>query len=188
MESPPRLHPIFPGTSLPGIDSDLRALSRVPIIDERSMRSTQLRMASSVQHSPAKASPPKAAGSPQSPRRAPQPRVPEEAKSPIGKLRALEDYLRTEIAPLPRDSAHRLHAFRHVFNGLIAALPAHGPLLAEVKKEYEKAIESSAAAAASFSPPRHTLQPVHPLQLPASYYEAEWRRTEHSLALKSAQV
>ncbi len=109
----------------------------------------------------------------------------------VERLRALEEYVRAELAPLPRNSSHRLTAFRHVFNCLIAALPGHGPLLAEVKAEYEKTIESlasSSSSAAVNNPPSHLLLPTHPLQLPASYYEAEWRRAQAELNLAKSQV
>ena len=62
-------------------------------------------------------------------------------------LQALEEYVRNEVMRLPRDSPQRLVASRHVLNSMIVALPAHGPLLGEVKREYEFAIEKARAAA-----------------------------------------
>ena len=66
-------------------------------------------------------------------------------------LQTLEEWLRSEIAPLPRTAPHRLTAFRHVFNELIAQLPAHGRLLAEVKQEYERALADATAEPAAVS-------------------------------------
>ena len=112
-------------------------------------------------------------------------------------LRAIETWLRNELAPLPRAAPERLAAFRHVFNELIAQLPAHGPLLAEVKHEYEAALEAasglrvvgqgSGEARVPSSPPSRALSNLHPLQMPAAYYEAKWRRCQSDLALASAQ-
>ena len=56
-------------------------------------------------------------------------------------LHSLELYVK-ELRGLKRGSAERLHAFQHVFSMLIKNLPAHGPLLAEVKREYEQTMEA----------------------------------------------
>ena len=133
-------------------------------------------------------------------------------------LHALEQYLHNELTALPRKAPHRMVAIRHVFSEIIASLPAHGPLLSEVKQEYERALadaeaagyaaalprvrpaaellpahaDAATAAVPSLPPapesiPAHMLRPIHPLKLPASYYEAQWRRTQAELSLVKTQ-
>ena len=123
---------------------------------------------------------------------------------PMRALHALEQWLKSELAPLPRDAPERFAAHQHVFSELIAQLPAHGPLLAEIKRAYDAALHdatagkppAAGAAGASDSAlaeklmgevaPR-PLQNLHPLQLPAAYYETQWRRVSDELALVKSQ-
>lgn len=171
-----------------------------------------------------------------------------ESQSPgLASLRALEHYAHQEVNRLPPNSIERTNAYRHIFNQIIATLPAHGPLLAEIKLHYERALEAANAAAArparpsfrgddhatppsaappadaftpgspgspspnavlSFSPSHGTgigtgirlgatsaaessaavLRATHPLQYPASYYEAQWRKTQWEVQLRTREV
>ena len=86
-------------------------------------------------------------------------------------LTSLERYM-SDATSHPEGSAHRLHAARYVLASLIAQLPRQGPLLSLIMAEYEASI---APVLARSPPPRHSLCPVHPLQLHASRYEADLR-------------
>ena len=122
---------------------------------------------------------------------------------PMLALHSLEQWLKHELAPLPRGAPERFTAYRHVFSELIAQLPTHGPLLAEVKRAYDGALRDATAkkppaagTEASDSalakqlvgePAPRPLQNLHPLQLPAAYYEHQWRRVNDELTLVKSQ-
>lgn len=118
---------------------------------------------------------------------------------PMAALHALERWLRDELDPLPQGVPERLVAFRHIFSEIIAQLPAHGPLLAEIKREYETVLQAATTgreAAHNVAPqasqlvgslPHRPLHTLHPLQMPAAYYEAQWRRCQDELALAKSQ-
>ena len=65
----------------------------------------------------------------------------------------------------------------------------HGPLLAQVKVEYERNLTASQHGDHLVDPfmPLHHLRPLHPLQLPASYYEARWREANQEVQLLRLQ-
>ena len=156
--------------------------------------------------------------------------------SNLATLQALEHYAEHEISRLPLNAPERTSAYRHLFASLIAILPAHGPLLAEVKRHYEFVLDAAAAAnsngfhspgraPASYeqaekdsyagsgvpSPPSlaslrssplpplasrpeeggagsPALRLVHPLQYPASYYEAKWQAAESESAKRGREL
>jgi hypothetical protein len=157
-------------------EADFRELRSIPVLTAASPRKI------------AALSPRAAALPPPTPRR--KFRAPPSSEE-LSHLRALEAWLRTELAPLPPTAPQRLVAFRHVFTELISELRAYGPLLAEVKSEYERALSASsragAGAADSLGPAPRPLGALHPLQLPASYYEAQWRRCQDELNLVTGQ-
>ena len=85
-----------------------------------------------------------------------------EARSPgLASLRALEHYAHEEVSRLPLNSVERTAAYRHIFNQLIATLPAHGPLLTEIKRHYERELDAANAAAAAAAS-RRTVQATPP--------------------------
>ena len=145
--------------------ADLRGLMSVPVKDRRTNTLAPL--------------------TPRTPRSPRTPRTP--GSGPLAELAALEHFVRQELARLPHDSPQRLVAFRHVFSRMIAALPAHGPLLAAVKQEYERALDEPGQASSSSMLQTAHLSTIHPLMLPASYYEARMRRAEADLELAHIQ-
>ena len=99
-------------------------------------------------------------------------------------LKALEHWVRHELRQLPFDAkAERLAVYRHCFNRIIGSLPAHGPLLAEIKKEYDRQVDDDPRGGSA----ARNLATLHPLQLPSSYYEAEWRRAKAEADLVALQ-
>ena len=76
---------------------------------------------------------------------------------------------------LPRDSG-RMQAVRAAFEVLLGELPAHGPLLRQVQREYETVLGTG-----SMCDPVHTLKPDHRLLLPGPYYQSELKRAEANL-------
>ncbi len=105
-------------------------------------------------------------------------------------VRSLEAYLR-ETRKLPRGSTERLHAYRHVFSTIIAALPAHGPLLADVKAEYEATVSALSARNPAKEPLPNDwpdARRVHPLKLPAQYYQHALETCEVELESSHAQA
>lgn len=177
-------------------EADLRALASVPVMlkSPRRFGDSQLSFADQ----------------PPSPRMLPRIALPANVPSmpprtagttELAQLRALETWLRNDVAPLPRSAPERLQSFRYAFDELISQLPAHGPLLAQVKLEYEHALRVAAGQKGANSlpksePPRpagssqataRPLETLHPLQMPAAYYEAQWRSCKDELSLVKSQ-
>jgi len=105
---------------------------------------------------------------------------------------------------MPHGCPQRLVAFRHAFVELISLMPAVAPLLTEIKREYELTLDGALGGAGvdtlcgSLPADRHAgvatgglhlrpLQALHPLQLPASYYEQRWRQAAAELELTRLQ-
>ena len=154
-----------------GLAIDLAALNSIP--DVRSATAERRRKAAMANAASAAASPRQIPASAR-----PQPAVRQRGGEGLETLRALEHYLSDSVAGIPRGAPERLHAYRYVFTALIGQLPAHGPLLSEVKMEYDAAIESGS----KLQPPHAGQRTLHPLQLPSSYYEREMRRAKGELA------
>ena len=137
---------------------------------------------------------------PKSPGRVqPLPKSPRRERE-LSALAALQAFTRSEIARLPHNSPERMEVARHIFSELIATLPAHGPLLAEVKQQYESVLEAKAGTAllgksegqSKPTSPRsptssRPLRSLPPLQLPAAYYESQWRQVQAELELARMQ-
>ena len=154
-----------------GLAIDLAALNSIP--DVRSATAERRRKAAMANAASAAASPRQIPATAR-----PQPAVRQRGGEGLETLRALEHYLSDSVAGIPRGAPERLHAYRYVFTALIGQLPAHGPLLSEVKMEYDAAIESGS----KLQPPHAGQRTLHPLQLPSSYYEREMRRAKGELA------
>ena len=155
-----------------GLAIDLAALNSIP--DVRSATAERRRNAAMA--NAASAASPRPRRIPATAR--PQPAVRQHGGEGLETLRALEHYLSDSVAGIPRGAPERLHAYRYVFTALIGQLHAHGPLLSEVKMEYDAAIESGSKVQPSHAGQRT----LHPLQLPSSYYEREMRRAKGELA------
>ena len=153
-----------------GLAIDLAALNSIP--DVRSATAERRRKAAMANAASAAASPRQIPATAR-----PQPAVRQRGGEGLETLRALEHYLSDSVAGIPRGAPERLHAYRYVFTALIGQLPAHGPLLSEVKMEYDAAIESGSKV----QPPHAGQRTLHPLQLPSSYYEREMRRAKREL-------
>ena len=156
--------------------TNFAALNSIPDVRSATAerrRTTAMAKAASAASTPRR-SPPR-----QSPATArPQQPVRQRGGEGLETLRALEHYLSDSVAGMPRGAPERLHAYRYVFTALIGQLPAHGPLLSEVKMEYDAAIESGIKV----QPPHAGQRTLHPLQLPSAYYEREMRRAKGELA------
>ena len=156
--------------------TNFAALNSIPDVRSATAerrRTTAMAKAASAASTPRR-SPPR-----QSPATArPQQPVRQRSGEGLETLRALEHYLSDSVAGMPRGAPERLHAYRYVFTALIGQLPAHGPLLSEVKMEYDAAIESGIKV----QPPHAGQRTLHPLQLPSAYYEREMRRAKGELA------
>lgn len=105
----------------------------------------------------------------------------------ISTVRALETYLKRELAPLPPGALQRLAAFRYAFSEIISALPIFGPLLSEIMGAYEAALDVSRRKADTSASAPRPLEALHPLQLPAAYYVAQWRTSQADLELARLQ-
>ena len=136
-----------------GLAIDLAALNSIP--DVRSATAERRRKAAMANAASAAASPRQIPASAR-----PQPAVRQRGGEGLETLRALEHYLSDSVAGIPRGAPERLHAYRYVFTALIGQLPAHGPLLSEVKMEYDAAIESGSKV----QPPHAGQRTLHPLQ------------------------
>ncbi|KAL1530815.1 hypothetical protein AB1Y20_001711 [Prymnesium parvum] len=173
------------------LHASMRSLSAIPDVrghPRLSPRLKDLLWDQPASHTPASpASPPRKPVSPPlpSPRSRRLPSLPT-APSPSAPdvLRALGQYM-DDASSLPPGSVHRLQAARHVLNLLAAHLPTHGPLLVLIRQEYDAMLEPLASASAAAC---HTLYPVHPLQLAASYHEADLRHTLSQMKLVDAEV
>ena len=138
-------------------------------------RNAAMANAASAASTPRRRSPPRQIPATARPQ---QPPVRQRGGEGLETLRALEHYLSDSVAGMPRGAPERLQAYRYVFTALIGQLPAHGPLLSEVKMEYDAAIESGSKV----QPPQAGQRTLHPLQLPSAYYEREMRRAKGELA------
>ena len=126
-------------------------------------------------HTIMKAQSPRSVQSPSAERPMPRP-APPIVGSGADTLRGLKHYM-ADVASLPRGTPERLQAYRYVFTALIGQLPAHGPLLSEVKAEYDATIEN----VRTLQPPLRGQKTLHPLQLPTAYYERELLRARKSV-------
>ena len=126
-------------------------------------------------HTIMKAQSPRSVQSPSAERPLPRP-APPIVGSGADTLRGLKHYM-ADVASLPRGTPERLQAYRYVFTALIGQLPAHGPLLSEVKAEYDATIEN----VRTLQPPLRGQKTLHPLQLPTAYYERELLRARKEL-------
>ena len=106
----------------------------------------------------------------------PLPAAPSAEQDRFELLKALERRLEQEGSSLAASpTLHRMSAVRHAFDLLVAQLPAHGPLLRQVQREFEM------VPAGGVPEPMHELLPDHRLLLPGSYYQSELRRAEANL-------
>jgi len=154
-----------------GLASDLQQLNAIPDVSGPAAdRRRRVALGSKTQQ-PVKTRP--AVTYPVSPRSSIPPPAPN-----VETVRALEHYLGETVAGVPRGAPERLQAYRYVFTALIGQLPGHGPLLAEVKAEYDATIE----AIRTLQAPQSGQGALHPLQLPTAYYEREMQRAKKELA------
>ena len=157
--------------------TNFAALNSIPDVRSATAerrRNAAMANAASAASTPRRRSPPRPSPATARPQQPVRPRGGEGLET----LRALEHYLSDSVAGMPRGAPERLHAYRYVFTALIGQLPAHGPLLSEVKMEYDAAIESGIKV----QPPHAGQRTLHPLQLPSAYYEREMRRAKGELA------
>ena len=157
--------------------TNFAALNSIPDVRSATAerrRNAAMANAASAASTPRRRSPPRPSPATARPQQPVRPRGGEGLET----LRALEHYLSDSVAGMPRGAPERLHAYRYVFTALIGQLPAHGPLLSEVKMEYDAAIESGSKV----QPPQAGQRTLHPLQLPSAYYEREMRRAKGELA------
>ena len=164
-----------------GAQFNIRDLQSPPKFFDRKFLSPPKRLAP--------ASPSASASLPQSPR----------ASAIVGShAAALETFIRQKLAPLGPNAPERLVAFRHAFNEIIGRLPTFGPLLAEIKLEYERALDNATAdvlgggllrgGAMSGAMQPRLLHGLHPLQLPSSFYESQWRYRGELCELAKVQM